>query len=63
MQGGDLVKALGLVNLDGGNDFGARTDNERIIGAVGCRCIEQVTMFGPHPLGVAVRDGRKQQEP
>ena len=50
------------VDLHGGNDFRAGPQDELVVGAVGGRGVEQVAMLGPHPLGVAVRDRREQQE-
>ena len=62
VQRRDLVQRFGPVDLNGGNDFRARPQHELVLGAVGCRGVEQVAVFGPHPLGVAVGDGREQQE-
>ena len=33
-----------------------------VVGAVGGGGVEQVAVFGPHPLGVAVGDRREEQE-
>ena len=55
----DLVEALGPVDLNSGNDFGARPQDHLVVGAVGGGGVEQVAVFGPHPLGVAVCDGRE----
>src|SRR5262249_27663446 len=48
--------------LNGGNDFGARTHQQSLVGAVGGRRVEQALVLGSDPLGVAVGDGRKEQK-
>ena len=63
MQRRNLFERLRPVNLNSGNDFGASPQHHRILGAVGGRGVEQITVFGAHAFGVTVRDGREQQEP
>ena len=63
-SGCDLVQALRPVDLDGGNDFRAparRTTSSSVLSAAAG--VEQVAVLGAHPLGVAVRDRREEQEP
>ncbi len=55
-------EALGPVNRQCSNNFRGGPDHEPLLGAVGGRGVDQVPMFGPDPVGVAVRDRREQQE-
>ena len=62
MQWLDFVEILWSAYLYGGNDFGAGTQDELVVGAIGGGGIEEIAVFGPHPPGMAVRDRRKEQE-
>jgi hypothetical protein len=59
----DLADGFRLVDLNGGNDLGARPQDQLVVGAVGRGGIEKIAVFGPNPFGVAVRDRREEQEP
>ncbi len=52
----------GRADLNSGNDVGACPQDHLVVGAVGGGDVEQIAVFGPHPFGVAVGDGRKEQE-
>jgi hypothetical protein len=49
-------------DLNGGDNFGAGPQHNRVVGAVGSGDVEHVAVFGAHAFGMAVRDRREQQE-
>ena len=62
MQRRNIFQPFRPVDFHGGNDFRACPQHDLVLGAVGCRSGEQVAVFGPDALRVAVGDGREEQE-
>ena len=62
MQRRNLFDVLPPVDLNGGNDFGACAQHDRVVATVGGGVVEEVPVLRTHPFGMAVSDRLEQQE-
>lgn len=59
MQCGNLFERLGAADLDSGHHLCAGPHHDLRFGAIGASARQQVMVFWPYPLGVAMHGSRK----